>query len=55
MSDSESDEDLKRAIALSLEDQSPPSKRDRVVIDITSSDEDLDAPFRPQIAKACSK
>ena len=47
MSDTESDEDLKRAIALSLAEQSPSSPKAKpVVVDLISSDEDddLDAP-----------
>lgn len=46
MSDSEMDEDLKRAIALSLEQPSSPTIRERKLIDLTISDDDddLDAP-----------
>ncbi|TGO27745.1 hypothetical protein BPAE_0037g00290 [Botrytis paeoniae] len=48
MSDSENDEDLKRAIALSLEETlSPVPIREKNVVDLTNSDEDdddLDAP-----------
>jgi hypothetical protein len=47
MSDSE-DEDLRRAIALSLQESSLPSKQQNDVVDLISSDEDddLDAPCR---------
>jgi hypothetical protein len=48
MSDTDSDEDLKRAIALSLGENLPPSRmRNAVVVDLTSSDQDddLDAPL----------
>ncbi|KAJ8064361.1 hypothetical protein OCU04_006705 [Sclerotinia nivalis] len=46
MSDSEMDEDLKRAIALSLEQPSSPTIREKKLIDLTISDDDddLDAP-----------
>ena len=47
MSDTESDEELKKAIALSLAEQSPSSSKTKpVVVDLISSDEDddLDAP-----------
>ncbi|TAQ85645.1 hypothetical protein B7494_g6030 [Chlorociboria aeruginascens] len=48
MADSESDEDLKRAIELSLQEDRPPStSRKAPIIDLTSSDDeddDLDAP-----------
>ena len=47
MSDSGQDEELKRAIALSLEQiSSPVSIREKITIDLVSSDEDddLDAP-----------
>lgn len=54
MSDSENDEDLKRAIALSLQDSETTceSKTSREVIDLLSSDDDddgdLDAPVHPK-------
>jgi hypothetical protein len=47
MSDSESDEDLKRAIALSLRQNAATPPHESVVIDLVSSDnedDDLDAP-----------
>jgi hypothetical protein len=51
MSDTESDEDLKKAIALSLEKKSPfPRSGNPIVIEIDTSDEDddLDAPIATQ-------
>ncbi|KAL2067954.1 hypothetical protein VTL71DRAFT_16052 [Oculimacula yallundae] len=48
MSDSDSDEDIKRAIALSLQERSPGTSGQREVIDLVSDsdegDDDLDAP-----------
>ncbi|KAM3071910.1 hypothetical protein ACMFMG_008376 [Clarireedia jacksonii] len=65
MADSESDDDLRRAIALSLEEDSPPIRKlESATIDLTVSDEegddDLDAPvatrFKSQrLASASSK
>jgi hypothetical protein len=57
MADSESDDDLQRAIALSLEENSPPTRKLKpaTVIDLTVSDEehddDLDAPVTTRIKK----
>ncbi|KUJ11780.1 phospholipase D/nuclease [Mollisia scopiformis] len=55
MSDSESDEDLKRAIALSLQESHPlPNKSEQAVIDLISEDEDddLDAPVKTKLTSS---
>lgn len=56
MSDTESDEDLKRAIALSLNQPPPPVKQKTAVVDLISSsedeDDDLDAPVAARKIKS---
>jgi hypothetical protein len=58
MSDTESDEDLKRAIALSLAEQSPSSiTKKAIVVDLISSDDDddLDAPVTGRMIASSKK
>lgn len=54
MSDTESDEDLRRAVALSLQQSPSPPIQNAVVIDLTSEDEDddLDAPVIARQSRA---
>lgn len=50
MSDSDDDEDLKRAIALSLEESPPPSTKQQSIIDLVSDSEDEDDDLNAPVA-----